>query len=68
MSTSNVLVGHKLLNEGRIYENGAYRIRVGPTRCTCGNESPSLPSDNARRNWHRGHKEAVRAGEGGDDA
>ncbi len=61
------LPGHTLANEGRIYEiyeGGIYRVNVGSTRCSCGEESPVLPSDNARRVWHRDvHKAGLAARE-----
>lgn len=57
---SNRLAGHELPNEGRIYWNGIYIVREGQTRCSCGVESPTLPSANARRRWHANHKDEVR--------
>ncbi len=56
------LSGHTLPNEGRIYEGGIYRADVGATRCSCGEESPVLPSDNARRVWPRDVHKAGLAG------
>lgn len=57
---SNRLAGHELSNEGRIYGDGIYIVREGKTRCSCGVESPVLPSANARRRWHANHKDEVR--------
>lgn len=48
-------VGHILPDEGRIYD-GTYRTKEGPAKCSCGEQSEPLSSDNARRNWHREHK------------
>jgi hypothetical protein len=33
---------------------------VGYTYCSCGAQSPVLESDNARKRWHKDHKNAVR--------
>lgn len=38
----------------RLYDNSP-----GPTRCSCGLESPSLPSTYARRNWGVAHKKEM---------
>lgn len=59
---ANRLAGHTLPNEGAI-RDGIYIVTVGSTRCSCGIESPVLPSDNARRKWHRDHKDTIRAQE-----
>ncbi|RKR92681.1 hypothetical protein BDK92_7158 [Micromonospora pisi] len=55
------LAGHTLPAEGRIFDQGS-RIREGATACSCGEPSPVLPSDNARREWHAEHKTEVRRG------
>lgn len=62
---ANRLAGHTLPNEGAIYD-GVYIVSRGSTRCSCGVESPPLPSDNARRKWHRDHKDTIRAQEATD--
>jgi hypothetical protein len=62
---SNRLAGHELPNEGRIFPTGSfYSVPKGSTRCSCGEESPVLSSVNARKRWHREHKDAVRAAAG----
>lgn len=59
---SNRLAGHELPYEGRAFSpQRNYWVAVGPARCSCGEESPELPSDNARRRWHREHKDKIRA-------
>ncbi len=50
------MAGHTLPNEGRIYVN-SYRQLIGPAVCSCGDQSEDLPSDSARRKWHRDHKQ-----------
>lgn len=63
MKTNTRLAGHELRHEGRVW-NGVtreYGNGSGVTACTCGVESPYLPSTNARKRWHREHKDAVRA-------
>jgi hypothetical protein len=64
---SNRLAGHTLPNEGRVF---GYQLgcMVGSARCSCGEESPSLPSANARKKWHREHKDKIRAAEEGTNA
>ncbi len=66
--------GHGLLNEGTGYKAGQpidiYLTRLwlaahdvaGVGICRCGAVSDPLPSDAARRRWHREHKLAVLAG------
>jgi hypothetical protein len=56
---SSRLAGHTLPNEGRISDNTGW-IKVGATQCSCGEESPVLSSDNARKQWHTTHKDQVR--------
>jgi hypothetical protein len=68
---TNRLAGHALPYEGRIADRLAYwgsRGGEGATRCSCGEESPVLPSTSARQRWHREHKDAIRAKAGGDAA
>lgn len=57
---ANRLSGHELRNEGRI---GGYGMSngSGPTKCSCGQKSPVLPSTGARKKWHREHKDQIRA-------
>ena len=43
---------------------GYYRLTYqskGAGYCECGAESPELPSTAARKRWHAGHKDAIRA-------
>jgi len=60
------LPGHELRHEGRLY--GGYSVGYingpGKTRCSCGEKSPELPSTRARKQWHRDHKNDVRAAMG----
>jgi hypothetical protein len=61
---ANRLAGHILPNEGRIFGNGiGYPQAEGVARCSCGATSEVLQSANARKAWHRAHKDAVRNGE-----
>lgn len=67
----NRVKGHALVNEGVGYPPGmdgpaivrrAYFIAhdsAGVGVCTCGRKSEPLPSDAARKRWHREHKQAV---------
>lgn len=55
------LSGHGLLYEGRT--RGWYRSETmgpGPAICSCGAESPPLPTTAERKRWHAQHKDAVR--------
>lgn len=57
VSRNGRLVGHRLPNGGRIEaEHG-----IGEAVCECGAASSSLGSVRRRRQWHRDHKDAVRA-------
>ncbi len=58
---SNRLAGHELPNEGRLYENGIYPVQQGVGVCSCGDKSQVLPSANARKKWHRDHKNDIRS-------
>jgi hypothetical protein len=57
--------GHGLKSEGKPYGPGTtgygghMRIagRVGYALCSCGEISPDLESDNARKRWHKEHKQ-----------
>jgi hypothetical protein len=56
--------GHTLPWEGRVSDYTAYwgvRGGSGRTHCSCGEQSPELPSTAARQRWHREHKEAFLA-------
>jgi hypothetical protein len=61
----NRLAGHGLIREGWpfIGTNIEARHRTGPgmAKCECGAMSDVLPSTNARKRWHRGHKAEVDA-------
>lgn len=75
MDTSTHLPGHGLLSEGQPYERRQgdeedapswHRAdrweRTGHAVCSCGEASPELYTNNARKRWHRNvHKPAVRA-------
>lgn len=59
---SNRLAGHTLPGEGRIFGNGVGNPQCcGPAVCSCGERSEVLHGANARKRWHREHKEKVRA-------
>ncbi len=59
------LSGHVLPYDGRLQVAGRLADgdanASGRTVCSCGEESPLLPSTNARRQWHRDHKDRIRA-------
>ena len=59
---SNVLVGHMLKREGRVFNptNSYGSNGSGSTACSCGQWSGVLPSTRARQQWHREHKAEVR--------
>ena len=64
------LKGHALRSEGKPYARGSDEqepwIRTGAwsgvALCECGETSPVLTTDGARRRWHAGHKEEMRNG------
>lgn len=61
------LAGHAMSWEGQALDStGRFADRnsrsAGRTRCECGQWSPELPSNGARKRWHREHKTAVRTG------
>lgn len=65
--TSTRLPGHGLYAEGKACDpdqHYAYMMtgeKTGRGLCSCGEQSPVLDSDNARRRWHREvHKPEVR--------
>lgn len=65
---SNRLAGHELPDEGRVYENGIYPVQQGVGVCSCGEKSQqSLPSANARKKWHRDHKNDILSKRGLND-
>lgn len=55
--------GHTLLHEGDAYnEDGKrkmYRPKLGHGKCSCGEVSPLMSSNGARKRWHRLHKVAI---------
>jgi hypothetical protein len=57
------LAGHGLLAEGKpfAHQDGtwirAHGERTGAGLCSCGEASPVLGTDAARRRWHNQHKE-----------
>ncbi len=55
--------GHGLDHEGATTDRlgNPYHGAFGPGECQCGAKSPPLPSDNARKAWHREHKATVEA-------
>lgn len=68
---SNRLAGHELPFEGKATrkERKSFAAKqtgeqVGHTYCSCGERSPELPSDNARKKWHRDHKNDIRSAAG----
>lgn len=70
-ATSERVRGHALEWEGAAmvwWDDGeggghwrGYHGAAGAARCTCGGRSPDLPSDGARKRWHRRHKADVLA-------
>lgn len=67
---SNRLSGHELRYEGKPFvwtKNGGRYVRVsdfakeGVGMCSCGAHSEKLGTDNARKAWHRAHKDEIRA-------
>lgn len=66
-----VLKGHGLLFEGKAYqENGSpfsWSEKVGCGKCSCGALSPVLPSKRKRQQWHRQHKDEVRAAQASEE-
>lgn len=57
------LPGHALPNEGRLSRFGGGEINgPGTVRCICGERSPLLPNTAQRKQWHRDHKDDIRAG------
>jgi hypothetical protein len=66
----NRLAGHELPHEGKATKKERRNfapqqtgLAVGHTYCSCGARSPELPSDNARKRWHREHKDEIRRAE-----
>lgn len=56
IGTRSRLAGHTLPNEGRVHGDDA---PFGRARCSCGEASEVLNSDNARKAWHREHKQEL---------
>ncbi|MEU8199410.1 hypothetical protein AB0C10_37060 [Microbispora amethystogenes] len=71
MPRNTRLPGHELRNEGApfAWSSGRYvRQRetwTGKGLCSCGAVSDVLDSNNARKRWHRAHKDEMRQS-GGD--
>lgn len=63
---TNRLAGHTLRYEGAAYRPDGYLAirnqRKGHGACSCGALSPELPSNYARKRWHREHKDTIREG------
>jgi len=71
--TGTRLSGHALCAEGKPckrtsrhrtppFSYDIIRSSTGSALCECGEKSPVLESDGARKRWHRQHKEQVRGG------
>ncbi len=58
------LIGHSLWGKGRPIEasTGKAWVRRGHARCECTQLSPMLTGDARRKQWHRDHKDDIRAG------
>lgn len=57
------LAGHFLWWDGKACDpTGRAHHGTGHAHCECGERSPELPSNRARKQWHREHKDALRAG------
>lgn len=65
MKGKTLLKGHALLYEGAAYDDRGKPMRydtgIGRAKCECGEMSDQLPSRNQRKDWHRAHKDAIRA-------
>lgn len=68
---TNRLAGHELPHEGKATHKTRPNFapsqtgkQEGHTYCSCGEQSPELPSDNARKKWHRNHKNDIRSAAG----
>lgn len=53
------LKGHGLRNEGRVRSWCGWGSGPGRARCSCGEESSTLPTTASRQRWHREHKDRV---------
>lgn len=67
MTRANLRVpGHTLRYEGQPFgpdgRKTMYSV-VGSGKCSCGELSPPLESNNARKRWHAEHKAAVIGGD-----
>ena len=66
MSPKNTrLAGHELDGEGAAHDKRGIRIYRGTggwgfAICSCGAKSEYLTSGNARKQWHRNHKQEIR--------
>lgn len=66
MPENTRLPGHTLRSEGaaHVWRDGRY-VRTaewtGKGLCSCGATSDVVGSNNARKRWHRAHKDAIRA-------
>ena len=64
------LPGHALRREGQPYTRGdggwvrSWSSWTGVGLCECGATSEVLKSNNARKAWHREHKDAIRSADG----
>lgn len=64
----NRLAGQGVAGEGAAHEfdRAGYRWRIlghtGFALCSCGAHSPVYDTTAARKQWHRNHKNAIRAG------
>ncbi|MCC5574527.1 hypothetical protein IMZ11_02590 [Microtetraspora sp. AC03309] len=71
MPENTRLSGHTLRSEGAPFswtQNGGRYVRTritwtGKGLCSCGATSEELTSNNARKRWHRAHKDAIREGQ-----
>lgn len=63
MAKQVIVPGHTLPFEGKTKAQWMYSSRVasGVTKCSCGEQSPMLPTTAARRRWHLTHKLEVLA-------
>ncbi|MFS0715509.1 hypothetical protein ABC337_04815 [Arthrobacter sp. 1P04PC] len=66
--TSTRLAGHELHGEGAAHDKRGARIYQGTggwgfALCSCGSKSDYLTSGNARKQWHRDHKDKIRTAE-----
>ena len=63
--TDNRVKGHTLVGEGwplNYRGDRLYTTSQGHARCSCGLASGLLQTNRQRKQWHREHKDAIRAG------